>query len=184
MNGRKYLIHSSLFCSIHVTSVCNLPIIETRTLIENCLCESGVLSLSALSTSSVYLGHYDELHWFNESRAHNCLSETCNNQCICVCRISFASTIFLHWKSYFKTPSILMSENRWIQATCYLDDLNQMLHALLQNTNSPLTAHEPISNVLGWWIPVLGPMIHWGLRPFSHPAPTQLKQNTVSWNIW
>lgn len=32
---------------------------------------SGGLSPSALSTSSVYLGHDDELHWLNETRANN-----------------------------------------------------------------------------------------------------------------
>lgn len=45
---------------------------------------SGVLSPSALSISSVYLGHDGELHWFNESRAHNCLFETCISVCVCV----------------------------------------------------------------------------------------------------
>lgn len=40
-----------------------------------------------------------------------------------------------------------MGENSWYQATCYLDDLNELLHALLENTNSPLTAHEPIMNL-------------------------------------
>lgn len=32
---------------------------------------SGILSLSALSNCSVYLGHDDELHWLNETRANN-----------------------------------------------------------------------------------------------------------------
>lgn len=57
-----------------------------------------------------------------------------------------------------------MSENPWYQATCYLDDLNELLHALWENTNSPLTAHEPISNALVWWIPVLGPATQRGLH--------------------
>lgn len=56
-----------------------------------------------------------------------------------------------------------MSESSWYQATCCLDGFNELLHALLQNTNSPLTAHEPTSNVaLGWWLPVLVPVIQWG----------------------
>lgn len=55
--------------------------------VENCFGPSGVLSLSALSISSVYLGHDDELHWFNESRAHSCLSETCMTERVCVCGV-------------------------------------------------------------------------------------------------
>lgn len=42
-----------------------------------CSSPSGILSLSALSFSSVYLGHDNELHWFNESRAHM-------HVCVCV----------------------------------------------------------------------------------------------------
>lgn len=59
---------------------------------------SGVLSPSALSISSVYLGHDGELHWFNESRAHNCLFETCISVCVCASRIFFflTNSVFPH----------------------------------------------------------------------------------------
>lgn len=58
---------------IHVYSVFYLSIREI--FIEHC--PSGVLSLNVLYTSSVYLAHDDELHWFNELRAHSSLLETC-----------------------------------------------------------------------------------------------------------
>lgn len=38
-------------------------------------------------------------------------------------------------------------------------DLNKLLHAHLQNTDSAFTAHGRISNALGGWLPVLGPVI-------------------------
>lgn len=88
------------------------------------------------------------------------------------------STVYLkHATSVYKYAGVLVQTplkvlhsnsscaNEWefmIPSPCYLDDFNELLHALLQkDANSPLTAHEPISNVLGWWIPVLGPVIQW-----------------------
>lgn len=67
MNGRKHLMHivdfydnSCDFCSLLVNQ--NMMDVNSA---------SGILSLSALSNWSVYLGHDDELHWLNETRANN-----------------------------------------------------------------------------------------------------------------
>lgn len=102
------------------------------------------------------------------------------------------STVYLkHATSVYKYAGVLVQTplkvlhsnsscaNEWefmIPSPCYLDDFNELLHALLQkDTNSPLTAHEPISNVLGWWIPVLGPVIQWVLH-------TDTAHSTQTWH--
>lgn len=72
-----------------------------------------------------------------------------------------------------------MSESSWYQATCCLDGHNELQHAVLQNTNSPLTAHEPTSNVaLGWRLPVLGPVIRRG----PHAALILHQHNSLNSN--
>lgn len=66
MNGRKHLMHILDFYD-NSCNFCSLLVSQKMMDVNS---TSGILSLSALSWS-VYLGHDDELHWLNETRANN-----------------------------------------------------------------------------------------------------------------